>query len=310
MREKGVSEVLGYMYIFGIVMTVLAIVFVQVNTMVEDMKRSVMSQSLEQSFKRIQYIIHSVSFGEVPSQAVEIEMQGGTLMVEEAKPEFILAFVNYTESNPYNLPCSEIPNSHPLCINLSTGSLYDSSSCSGNYNFSACTLNHTIGRLVYGYKDWLLTLEGGSVFSKYSNQDYSRLLYKPRILYNATLTQGTTFLVITIPVVKGDLSIGGTGRFRFFVNEGGNIFSLVEINDLIKSNFSDVYIIIKDTQNGYAWCKFFENSGGYFNITLDPSKTQHSSCYYSTNPTVTIENEVFPQKVAEIIVIFREVVFS
>jgi hypothetical protein len=57
MMERAVSEVVGYIYIFGIVMMVLSIVFVQVNSMVEDMKRTVLSQSLEQSFKRIQYII-------------------------------------------------------------------------------------------------------------------------------------------------------------------------------------------------------------------------------------------------------------
>ncbi|MBO8179248.1 MAG: hypothetical protein H0Z19_02010 [Archaeoglobus sp.] len=310
MRENGVSEVLGYMYIFGIVMAVLAIVFVQVNTMVEDMKRSVMSQSLEQSFKRIQYIIHSVSFGEVPSQAVEIEMQGGTLWVDRTNPEFILAFVNYTEANPNDLECGDIPNSIAGCINLSTGDIYISPSCpASNYNFSACLLNKTVGKLVFSYKDWLLTIEAGSIFSKYSSQDYSKLLYEPRILYNTTLTQGTTFLVMNIPVVEGNLSLAGTGRFRFFVNEGGSIFSRIYVPG-VRYNFSDVYLIIRDTQNGYAWCKFFENSEGYFNVTLDSSKTQHSSCYYSENPTVTVENEIFSQRMSEIIVIFREVVFS
>ncbi len=248
--SKAVSEVLGYMYIFGIVMAVLAIVFVQVNTMVEDMKRSVMSQSLEQSFKKIQYIIHSVSFGEVPSQAVEIELQGGELALTKGSPEFIVAFVNYTELNPSSLPCgSRVPSSIAGCINLSTGNIYNSPTCpASNYNYSACLLNKTVGKLVFDYKDWILTLEAGSVFSKYENQDYSKLLYEPRILYNTTLTTGSSFLVMTIPVVEGNLSIAGFGRFRFIVNEGNSSFSHIRVPD-VGDNFSDIYIIVKDTEN-------------------------------------------------------------
>lgn len=306
--SKAVSEILGYMYIFGIVMAVLAIVFVQVNTMTEDMKRSVMSQSLEQSFKKIQYIIHSVSFGEVPSQAVEIELQGGELALDRSDPDFIVAFVNYTETSPSNLQCDKISNSIPICINLSTGALYSApSSCpGGNYNFSACTLNQTIGKIVYSYKDWLLTLEAGSVFSKYENQDYSKLLYEPRILYNATLsTPGHRYLVMTIPSLDGELSIAGSGRFRFVLNEGDNQVSLIDVNQ-IRSNFSDAYIILKDTDNKDAWCRFFERSPAVFNTTLDEINTSYRSCFQSENAMATIKLTNLHQ----IILIFREVLLS
>ncbi|AAB90487.1 MULTISPECIES: hypothetical protein [Archaeoglobus] len=303
--SKAVSEILGYMYIFGIVMAVLAIVFVQVNTMTEDMKRSVMSQSLEQSFKKIQYIIHSVSFGEVPSQAVEIELQGGTLTLDKSDPEFIVAFVNYTETNPSNLPCGRVPNSVPLCINLSTGRLYTACTHTG-YNFSACTLNHTIGKIVYRYKDWFLTLEAGSVFSKYSNQDYSKLLYEPRILYNATLsTPGKRFLVMTIPLLDGELSIGGSGRFRFVLNEGNSNVSLISVSNL-GQDFNDAYVILRGTENKDAWCRFFERSGDVFNTTLDDTKTSYRRCSNSENAMASIKLS----NVHEIIVIFRQVLFS
>ena len=73
--RNAVSEVLGYIYIFGIVMTVLAIVFIQVNSIVEDMKRSVLSQSLEKSFKRIQYLVYSVAFGDAPMQVASLSFR-------------------------------------------------------------------------------------------------------------------------------------------------------------------------------------------------------------------------------------------
>lgn len=303
--SRAVSEVLGYIYIFGIVMSVLAIVFVQVNTMVEDMKRSVMSQSLEQSFKKIQYIIHSVSFGEVPSQNVEIELQGGNLVLDTSSPEFIIGFVNYTNNNlDCDTPFQGI-NASLGCLNLSDGRFVEGSACQGSFNYSACVFESNAGKLKFQYKDWSVILEAGSVFSKYSGQDYSKLLFEPRIIYNAT-AGAKRFLVINIPELEGNLSLGGSGRFRFTVNEGRSNFSQIDVNDELTSQFNDVYIIIRDTENRQAWCNFFERNGEIFNTTLNQTYTGHTRCYSSENPTVTLELN----RLNRIILIFREVSFS
>ncbi len=301
--RNAVSEVLGYMYIFGIVMAVLAVVFVQVNTMVEDMKRSVMSQSLEQSFKKIQYIIHSVAFGDVPSQAVEMELQGGTLRLVKDRPEFIIAFVNY--SNTLS-DCSGLDNFRLFCVNLSTGQIFNSTGgCSGAYSYTSCTFNQSVGELVYQYKDWQLSLEAGSVFSKYTEEDYSKILYEPRILLNTT-AGSLSYLVITIPDLEGSLSIAGTGRYRFVVNEGDYRFSYIERLSSTGNKFDDVYIIIRETEHGDAWCRFFEKFSNYFNLTLDPSKAGSTSCKSASSPEVKIERS----KVSEMIVMFRKAVFA
>ncbi|WP_202319068.1 DUF7289 family protein [Archaeoglobus neptunius] len=300
--ERAVSEILGYIYIFGIVMTVLAIVFVQVNTMVEDMKRSVMSQSLEQSFKKIQYIIHSVAFGDVPSQAVEIELQGGSLILEKDHPEFIIAFVNYTNTLS---DCGGLDNFRLFCVNLSTGQIFNSSAgCLGSYNYTSCTFNQTVGELIYKYKDWQLSLEAGSVFSKYTEQSYSKILYEPRILLNTT-AGSLSYLVITIPDLEGNLSVSGTGRYRFVVNEGNYRFSYIKLADT-GNKFDDIYIIIRGTDHGDAWCRFFEKFPDYFNLTLDPLKTGYGNCNSATSPEVRIERS----RVSELIAMFREAIFT
>ncbi|MEM0089134.1 MAG: hypothetical protein QW581_05125, partial [Archaeoglobaceae archaeon] len=262
--RNAVSEVTGYIYIFGIVMAVLAIVFVQVNNMVEDMKRSVLSQSLEKSFKRIQYIVYSVAFGDVPSQVAEIELQGGNMFLSKG-PEFIVAFVNSSNTISQD-DCNEITSSGEkfrlYCLNLSTGLIYpNTTSCNVGLNRTACILNTTAGELRYEYKDWLLSMEAGAVFSKYSNAEYSKLLYEPRILLNTTA--GTSkYLVITIPSLQGNLSIGGSGRFKFTVEELDNIFSKIDDLNIGSNhqwkNFDYAYVLVRDTEHQSAWCRFFD----------------------------------------------------
>ncbi len=307
--ERGVSEVLGYIYILGIVMAVLAIVFVQVHGMVEDMKRSVLSQSLEQSFKRIQYIIYSVLFGDVPSQEVEIELQGGTLWLDSLNPELIVAFLNTTDRSLSSVDCSKVvgQNFGKLCLNLSTGRLYPfPCSLMANYNYTVCAIGETPGRLVYEYGDLTLSIESGAVFSK-SRQGYSKLLHDPRILFNATSGPGHKFLVLSVPLLRGELSIGGGGRSKFTVSEG-NVTS-VRVDDLkgLEDYFTDVYIILKDTEHRRAWCDFFGRKGD-FNLSLPKDAcygNEPCSCYIADNPTARIN--LTGSDIHQLIAVFREV---
>lgn len=282
--RNAVSEVTGYLYIFGIVMAVLAIVFVQVNSMVEDMKRSVLSKSLEQSFKRIQYIVYSVAFGDIPSQVAEIELQGGSMFLDKDNPELIIAFYNITNQHF----CNQLPDFNLYCLNLYTASFYpithSPNPCPrGIYDKPACILNRTVGELRYEYGDWTLSMEAGAIFSKYSNTEYSKLLYEPRILL--ITTAGTSkYLMITIPVLDGNISMAGSGRFRFTIEEKNWSYARIENINALRANFEDVYIIVKGTQHHQGWCNFFDNFG-VFDLTL--SKI-NKTCWNAINPIVKI----------------------
>ncbi|MFN3383414.1 MAG: hypothetical protein ACK401_00785 [Archaeoglobaceae archaeon] len=310
--RNAVSEVTGYIYIFSIVMAVLAIVFVQVHSMVEDMKRSVLSQSLEQSFKRIEHIVHSVAFGGMPAQVVEIELQGGMISLEKSDPEFIIAFVNDTGSIS---ECTGLPNDFSLhCLNLSTGEISDQSSCNRPFDRKACILNRTVGNLKYEYGDWAIYLEGGAVFSK--QRDYSKLLYEPRILVNTTA--GTSkYLLMTIPAVSGELSAGGMGRFKIVVKENESAYTFAQIRDVnlggnIKwEGFDHAYVMVRDTEHHYAWCRFFERFE-LLNTTL-----QNLSCYGNINVRCTCERADLPMagidtkgQSTTLIVVFKNVIFA
>ncbi len=263
--DKAVSEVLSYIYIFGIVMAVLAVVFVQVNSLVEDTKKSILSQSLEQSFKKIQYTFYSVSFGDAPSQIIEIEMQGGNLALKKSSPTFVVALVNATKN--VNNVSGECPKMfRPGCINLTYG-YYNLSvnHCSGTFDFAACICNITTGTLEYGYKNWRVALEAGGVFSRYTDTGFSKLLSEPKIVALG-LQGGSRVLVLTIPVLNGGLTAGGSGRFRFSAEEGNVSYSSTGKSFGSNSTFNNpsggLHIFIDDTDYGRAWCKVFDVSKG------------------------------------------------
>ncbi len=268
MREEAVSEVLSYIYIFGIVMAVLAVVFVQVNAMVEDTKRSILTQSLEQSFKRIQYTFYSVAFGDAPSQVIEIEMQGGELVLKKPGPTFVIALVNGTKD--VGSVSGKCPSGFYCgCVNLTYGNYNISSTCSGTcsgtYDYAACIFNTTTGTLEYGYKNWRVALEAGGVFSRYTDTGFSKLLSEPKIIASG-LQSNIQTLVITIPVLSGSAAAGGSGRFRFSVEEGNisYVFNTTTIGS--DSTFDHpsggLHVFIDNTEYERAWCKVFDVSRG------------------------------------------------
>ncbi|MEM0203694.1 MAG: hypothetical protein QXO16_07390 [Archaeoglobaceae archaeon] len=307
--RNAVSEVTGYIYIFGIVMAVLAIVFVQVHSMVEDMKRSVLSQSLEQSFKRIEHIVYSVAFGGMPAQSVEIELQGGMISLEKGEPEFIIAFVN--DSNSIS-DCVDLPNFQLYCLNLSTGRISDPSNCAGQFDRQACVLNRTVGILRYEYGNWMISIEGGAIFSKQG--EYSKLLYEPRILVNTTA--GTSmYLLMTIPTLEGDFSAGGSGRIKVLVKENEPYtFSRLEgvniggVGVQWKGKFDRAYVMVKDTEHQDAWCRFFDGFE-LLNTTLRAENCHGINpcmCKKADLPIAMIETNLN----TNVVIVFKSVIFA
>ncbi|MCS7131080.1 MAG: hypothetical protein NZ872_06650, partial [Archaeoglobaceae archaeon] len=182
------------------------------------------------------------------------------MFLDKSGPEFIIAFVNNssTISN-----CNPLPDHFRLyCLNISTSAISNFTFCSGIYDRRACIFNTTAGELRYEYKDWILSMEAGAIFSKYGNVEHSKLLYEPRILL--TTKAGTSkYLVITIPSLEGNLSLSGTGRFKFMIEELN--WSYARIDNLneraINEKFENAYIIVKGTEHQQGWCEFFNNFG-------------------------------------------------
>ncbi|MEM1577067.1 MAG: hypothetical protein QXT98_06120, partial [Archaeoglobaceae archaeon] len=190
------------------------------------------------------------------------------------------------------------------CLNLSNGNIYaiyaPPNLCPwGVYDKPACILNTTAGELRYEYKDWLLSMEAGAIFSKYSNTEYSKLLYEPRILLSTTA--GTSkYLVITIPVLEGDISMAGSGRFRFTIEERNWSYARIGDINALRDKFEDVYIIVRGTQHQQGWCRFFDNFG-IFDLNLPEI---NRTCWNAENPIVKIMRG---DEKLETIILFKEV---
>ncbi|WP_456478853.1 DUF7289 family protein [Geoglobus ahangari] len=81
MNSKGVSEVLGYILILGIVIVAISMVYLKTNSMVENTSKMFISEGIRQSFKRILNVVAISTYGGAPLQSIQVEMQGGTFWI-------------------------------------------------------------------------------------------------------------------------------------------------------------------------------------------------------------------------------------
>ncbi|RLI75204.1 hypothetical protein DRO97_03880 [Archaeoglobales archaeon] len=84
MNSKAVSEMLSYIFVFSIIIVTVSIVYTQVNNIIEDTKAKYQLEGLRQSFKRIQNVIYLVTYGKAPQQALDVELQGGSMWIENS----------------------------------------------------------------------------------------------------------------------------------------------------------------------------------------------------------------------------------
>jgi hypothetical protein len=91
--ERGVSEVLSYIFVFAIVVAVVSIVYLQVNNIIQDTKDKMKIEGLRQSYKRVQNVIQITTYSDAPSQTIEFELQGGSVYLKN-EPTFVIVVEN------------------------------------------------------------------------------------------------------------------------------------------------------------------------------------------------------------------------
>ncbi|MDK2877279.1 MAG: hypothetical protein PWQ22_1689 [Archaeoglobaceae archaeon] len=84
MNLKGVSEVVSYIFIFGIVLTTVAYAYVHISGIVKDVSEKYKIEGLRESFKRIQNVFFLSTYGGSVAQEIQIELQGGNLYVSDS----------------------------------------------------------------------------------------------------------------------------------------------------------------------------------------------------------------------------------
>lgn len=82
MGEKAVSEVFSYMLIFGIVIFAISMVYSQVYTSTLETSQKFKVEGIRESFKKIYNVFALSVYGGASLQQIQIELQGGTLAVE------------------------------------------------------------------------------------------------------------------------------------------------------------------------------------------------------------------------------------
>lgn len=82
MNNKAVSEVVGYIFVLGIVLSAVAYAYISVANLIKDTSDRYRVEGLRESFKRIQNVFFLSTYGGSPSQSLQTELQGGYFYID------------------------------------------------------------------------------------------------------------------------------------------------------------------------------------------------------------------------------------
>lgn len=81
--KRGVSEVIGYILMFSVVMTVVAVVYVGGVPLIKKTQEESVFQSMETVFFNIQSNIEKVALGQSPSRTIKVKVSKGSLFLSD-----------------------------------------------------------------------------------------------------------------------------------------------------------------------------------------------------------------------------------
>lgn len=168
MDERAVSETLGYIIIFGVVVAGIAMVFLIGSQIIDSTQKSASFQSIEQSFNVIGSDIRNTAFQESPMMTTRVKIDYGSIGM---LPDYM--------------------SGSEVIISDSSGNVINDT---------------TLGVLTFISADYgkSITLENGALVKKYdANGSYSSIMtLQPRIFYS----NSTKTLMVTLINLEGDYS--------------------------------------------------------------------------------------------------------
>jgi hypothetical protein len=151
--EDGVSEVVGYMLLLGIIVTSVGLVSVLAIPIIEDAKENAYLKNMEQGFTVLDSKVSLVALGKSPTQLVQMYSQKGDITV-------------------YN----QTSNRMTVSFSNKTGTSFE-------------LYNESIGTIQYQLGENMIAYEGGGVFRKYPGEGDPITITPPEFHYNGeTLT--------------------------------------------------------------------------------------------------------------------------
>jgi hypothetical protein len=172
-NEEAVSEVIGFIYIFGIVILSMSIIFVMGYPMLQSSMDESIFESSEQSFIVLQSNMKMVGFDQVPVKSMKIQLNGATMSV--------------SHNSNFTIYVDEVGDGDGV-----DGTLYNASSS---------------GEIEYQKNDKFMTFENGGVWKRYP--DGNLMVSTPRIFIDKMAE--INYTTIGIVSIKGDSSTGGSG---------------------------------------------------------------------------------------------------
>ena len=103
--ESAVSEVIGFIFVFSIVMLAISVIYAVGYPAIQSSKENTQFQNMEQSFMVLQSNINTVAFGHAPGRTLETSLGGGSITVN---PD--AGWINVSETGGYsrNVPLGAI----------------------------------------------------------------------------------------------------------------------------------------------------------------------------------------------------------
>ena len=170
--ERGVSSVLGYTLILGVVILVLTLVFAHTYSMVSQAKNKVRYESMAQGFEKIQNMVNYVAYSGTPQRYIRILLNEGSMSVTKG-----------------------------CWLNIS---VYNSTSPSPAYTMSTYS-----GAIVYSYSGYSIAFENGGVWL--NSHGYPTVVSPPRIFIYKKIINNQTIFFMALTILKGNGSVGGNG---------------------------------------------------------------------------------------------------
>ncbi len=178
MNDKAVSEVVGYIFVFGIILTAVTYAYLNVNNLVKDTSDKYRVEGIRESFKRIQNVFFLSTYGGSPMQSIQVEFQGGRLYVAN-------------ESNiKIRIGTSEIWNGYIGSLKYELG------------NYEVVIENGAIWENYYGYEKSVMD---------------PRIFVK-RIEVPGASGAKQTVVMVVVDKIKGNFSISGYGSVNLIFN--------------------------------------------------------------------------------------------
>lgn len=177
--EDGVSEAIGFMIMFALVMTGIGLITLYGYPMLMKEQANANIRNMERNMIVMQNDLKSLTFKNVPYQETDFQVSGGSLSM------------------------IAVPGIQKLHIRDNTGSEILGSP------FSTNSL-----RFQSDAEGAVVSLENGAVLLRYQNQPGSVMLAEPRWFYDEAVSPKTMVIPIIRLVASQDMSQTGVGRVR------------------------------------------------------------------------------------------------